>query len=470
MEARNQPGALRALRTADPAKLLTIASILALISVALALAAYKYPPPSVGLTLSGGIALTGLLALVVARYDWAVALGLVLLGVQTIEPAPADAIFAVVIAVAAMAGRFDVARVPLVVLGSLGALIALNIISAIEAIDPRQAAFFFSITLYLAVFALWLADYVKSEGRARIVVVAYLTGAVGSAALGVFGLILVPGSEQIVYLETRARAFFQDPNVFGPFMVPILLILIEETFRPRLLRLLPPVKLALILLLASGVLLSFSRAAWLNAVLGVVVLFTVTTLRRGGARRLPVLLLVVGAIAVVGSFVVSASGSEDFLEQRTGLQQYDQERFAGQEVGISLAEEHPLGIGPGQFEYSADVAAHSLFVRVFAEQGVLGLASVVALVLGTFVLATRNAVLGRHTFGIGSAALLGAWCGLIVNSFFVDTLHWRHLWLVAALIWAGAMGGDAGEPRRASVREPARPPHRLPPDRPQAFG
>jgi hypothetical protein len=46
---------------------------------------------------------------------------------------------------------------------------------------------------------------------------------------------------------------------------------------------------------------------------------------------------------------------------------------------------------------------------------------------------------GSDTYGISAAALLAAWCGLVANSFFVDTLHWRHLWLVAGLIWAGAM-------------------------------
>jgi hypothetical protein len=34
--------------------------------------------------------------------------------------------------------------------------------------------------------------------------------------------------------------------------------------------------------------------------------------------------------------------------------------------------------------------------------------------------------------------LLAAWCGVLANSLFIDTLHWRHLWLLAALIWAGA--------------------------------
>jgi hypothetical protein len=67
------------------------------------------------------------------------------------------------------------------------------------------------------------------------------------------------------------------------------------------------------------------------------------------------------------------------------------------------------------------------------------LVTILALIVATLLFAGRNAAIGRDTYGIGSAALLGAWCGLVANSAFVDTLHWRHLWLVAALIWAGAM-------------------------------
>jgi hypothetical protein len=75
--------------------------------------------------------------------------------------------------------------------------------------------------------------------------------------------------------------------------------------------------------------------------------------------------------------------------------------------------------------------------------------------VGTLVLASRNAVLGRETYGIGSTALLAAWCGLLANSVFIDTLHWRHLWLLAGLIWAGVrapaaqLSSSAG---RAAVR------------------
>ena len=97
----------------------------------------------------------------------------------------------------------------------------------------------------------------------------------------------------------------------------------------------------------------------------------------------------------------------------------------------------PLGIGPGQFERVSEISAHSTYVRAIAEEGLLGVLVILALMLLTLGFAARNAIVGQDTYGIGSAALLGAWCGILANSFFVDTLHWRHLWLVAALIWAG---------------------------------
>jgi len=135
---------------------------------------------------------------------------------------------------------------------------------------------------------------------------------------------------------------------------------------------------------------------------------------------------------------LSATGSIGFLESRAHVQSYDSSRFAAQNLGWQLGWTHPVGIGPGQFAFHSPVASHSTYVRVFAEQGFLGLLLWVALLLTTLVMALRNVVIGMDTFGIGSAALLGAWCGLIFNSVFVDTLHWRHLWVVAALIWAGA--------------------------------
>ena len=201
-----------------------------------------------------------------------------------------------------------------------------------------------------------------------------------------------------------------------------------------------------------GLLFSYSRGAWINFAIGAVVMLGVMALRRGGGRRAlaTLVVLMVGALGVLAA--VSVTGSLDFLQERAQRQGYDTERFEAQRRGIEYGETHVFGIGPGQFEVLTPVVSHNTYVRALGEQGVLGLFTFVALVFATLVIAGRNAALGRDTYGIGAAPLLGAWAGLSVESFFVDTLHWRHLWVVAGLIWAGAMvAGRRERGRRGSA-------------------
>jgi O-antigen ligase len=187
-----------------------------------------------------------------------------------------------------------------------------------------------------------------------------------------------------------------------------------------------------------GILFAFSRAAWLNFVLGALVMLCVLSLRRGGGRK-AVTFVVVGVSAAAVLFTALAvTSSFTFLSERARLQAYDTQRFGAQQSGIELATKHPLGIGPGQFERASPISAHSTYVRALSEEGVLGLLVLLTLLLLTLAFAGHNAILGRDTYGIGSAALLASWCGLLANSVFIDTLHWRHFWLLAALIWAGA--------------------------------
>ena len=428
-----------------------------MLALALAVAVTRYPPPGLPLLLVGGCALIGLVLLTLARYEAAVFLGFLLLGAVRFEPAPPDLVFGVVIAIAAVTGRFSLEHTPLAIGAVLGAFVALNLVSATEVVDPAEAGIFFSVTLYLAVFAVWLTGYVNSESRARGIVVAYLIAAVVSTVAGVAALLMpLPGRELLLYEGgERVQALFKDANVFGPFLIPIALIVLEEIVRPRLLAIRVWLKGLIFFTLALGVLFSYSRAAWGSLALGVFAMLLVTVPRPGGVRRtvfLLSLLLAAGAAAVV---VLTATGSVEFFDQRAGLQAYDTARFAAQETGVELAREHPFGIGPGQFGIAAQLDAHSLYVRSFAEQGYLGLVTVGALMLLTLLMAGRNALTGRDTYGIGSAALFGSWCGLMLNSFFVDTLHWRHLWVVAALIWAGSQVSATtawrGGPYRSTV-------------------
>jgi O-antigen ligase len=406
-----------------------------LLAAALSLALSRYPP-TLELAAVAGVALLAVLALALTRQEAAAALGFALLGIVLVEPAPADLVFFVVIAVALATGGIHIHRVSPAA-GIVGAFLALNLVSAVEVVGYERAVAFFATTAYVAILALWLAGWVTNRRRAKVVAGGYVVAATVSASLGLLALFLpLPGRELMVF-EDRVQALFKDPNVFGPFLVPAVLILMEETLTPRLFGFRRVLKGLLLLLLTLGLIFSYSRGAWANLAVGVGMVLVVMALRRGGGRKvlLALTLALVAAVLVAGA--VSLSGSGDFLADRARIQSYDADRFGAQAAGLEPAQRYPFGVGPGQFELVAPISAHSTYVRVLAEQGLPGFVAFLALLVFTLGAALANAAAGRDTYGIGSAALLGAWCGILVNSFVIDTLHWRHLWVVAALIWAG---------------------------------
>jgi O-antigen ligase len=417
--------------------LLAGAAALTAFAMALALLLYRHPPSSL-IVIGFAVVLLGALLLALFAHNTALAVGVVLLAAVRFEPAPTDVVFAVLMVVALATGRFRLRRVTPGPILLVGAFLAFNLVSIIDVGDTRRGLQFLGITVYVAVLGLWLASHVTSSPAATRIVRWYVIAAVASAVLSTLALVApFPGHDLFTRIG-RAEGLFKDPNVFGPFLVPPALIMLEELLTPRLFSWRRSTKLLCFLALTLGVLFSYSRAAWLNLVAGLVVMVVVFSFRKGGGRHAARALALVLTAAIAVGVVVSVTGSVSFLEQRAQVQTYDSGRFAGQSESIHWATEYPFGIGPGQFERNAQIAAHSMYARALAEEGLPGLVTLLVLMLGTFYWAARNAVLGRDTYGIGSAALLGAWTGVLLNGFFVDTLHWRHLWLVAALIWAGS--------------------------------
>jgi O-antigen ligase len=329
--------------------------------------------------------------------------------------------------------------VPLIVLYVLAAFMVLNVLSVISSESfGGQGAFFLGITTYLLLFGLFVTGYVNSAARARSMIQFLMVGAAVIAALSVAGLFIpFPGSNQFTW-SMRAKGLFDDPNVFGAFLAAPLAVALAELVEPRLLRWRRGWVMVILLACGAGILFSYSRAAWLNATLIMTTMVLCYAVRRGTGRRavsaLGLGLVTIGAVVVL----LFVTGSTGFFLDRTHKQSYDNARFHGQEASFALAHTHVFGVGPGQYAHVVGIAAHSTFLRALGEEGVLGLMLIVSLLLVTLLLAAGNVVHGRTTFGISSVPLLGVWIGLIANSFFIDTLHWRHLWFVAALIWVGA--------------------------------
>jgi O-Antigen ligase len=405
-------------------------------AVVLTFLLYRHPP-SLLIVFGFAVVVLGSLALAIFAYDGAVAVGVLLLAAVRFQPAPTDIVFAVLMLVALLTGRFTLRRLAAGPVLLVGAFLAFNLVSTIDVVDGLRAAQFLGITIYVLVFGLWVASIVTDGLIVRRIARWYVIGATASALLSTLALIVpFPGHDLFTRIG-RAEGLFKDPNVFGPFLVPAALILLEEILTPRLFAWRRSTKNLAFLLLALGVLFSYSRAAWLNLVVGLAVMVVVFSFRRGAGRQAARAVALVLVACVALGAVVSFTGSLSFLEQRARVQSYDTGRFGAQSESIKWAMGHPFGIGPGQFERYAQISAHSMYARALAEEGIPGFVTLLVLLLATLCWAGQNAILGRDTYGMGSAALLGAWTGALLNGFFVDTLHWRHLWLLAALIWAG---------------------------------
>ena len=358
-----------------------------------------------------------------------------------IEPAPYD-----VLLVALLVGLFAAGmRVPKeirIAMLLLGAFAASNILAAAFSTDPLESLRSVGIRTYMVLAWLFYVCIVSTEPDRilRFIWQGYLVAAVGTAVFGAleyYGFVHNP----LWPAGVRAKGAFKDPNVYGPFLVPAALYCVSQ------LRSSAPVRslayLVMFLLLVFAVLLSFSRGAWMNLALSLVLLlgFILVTPRprheKVGAVLVGGVVALAAAAIVVTAVTFTTAGSR--FEQRAVLTQgYDVEqggRFYTQRLALQKAGSAPLGVGPGRADEEFGLEPHNHYLHVLVEGGwVAGLAfySIIALTLWRAGRLFRWRSPLRDQFLVVMAAL----AGILLQSFFIDSTHWRHLWLILGLAWA----------------------------------
>lgn len=366
------------------------------------------------------------------------------------EPAPYDLLFVGVIGALTVAGFVRIpygAAWPFLL---FAAYTLSNLISIFGTFDWDRSLLYMAVTFYLMATTLFLMCFVLLDEDRVLATVwnAYATAAAVSSVLAIIGYFaLAPGSE-VLLLGNRARAFFKDPNVLGPFLVPAALALFarfESGISKR-----PWLDLAGLALITVGILLTFSRGAWANLLLafGAYVGLRVLTASGRGLGR--IMFTAFAAIAIGGGLVaylvLFTTAGDVFADKATLIRYYDTRRFANQEEGLLIALSQPFGIGPGLSEQALDYAAHSLYIRLFLENGWFGALSFLGFVLAALV---RGAAMMRR--GLAHPLFLAAYAaipGVLLNSFVIDSLHWRHFFLLLGLVWGSILAAEAfGRPR-----------------------
>ncbi|MEM7565618.1 MAG: O-antigen ligase family protein [Pseudomonadota bacterium] len=332
----------------------------------------------------------------------------------------------------------------MVVLISAGALIGLSAVRY----ETAAAIQFAVITVYLLVTSLVFAAYVADDPLrgGRIV----LMGTVAAGAIASLAAVIgyVGGIEAFMRFG-RAKGTFEDPNVLGAFLVfPACILLTWGLSRPVSRALIP---LALFSLVAIGLFLSFSRAAWGLLVLcgAITVFFTfATSADRAERRRIGILTLAGIALALAGLMLaLSIPATADLIADRARLtQSYDSGylgRFDRYSMGLMIVLERPLGLGSIQFRQYFPEEIHNVYLNTFLAYGWLGGGTYLVAVLWSLNKCLRL-LQRRDALRVLTIPVAAAFIGMALEGMIIDTDHWRHWFLLFGLVW----GLDGAPPMR----------------------
>jgi O-antigen ligase len=215
--------------------------------------------------------------------------------------------------------------------------------------------------------------------------------------------------------------------------------------------------------LSAALFLSFSRGAWSHLMISAAVMLWLSFITADSLRfRARMMALGVLAVLAIGGLVaalLSLDSVEVMFNERASLtQSYDvgeSGRFGRQAKSLEAVIENPNGIGPGQFGKIYGQDPHNVYINAFVSYGWLGAFAFITLTVTTLLLGFRAVLVPtpwQHTF----IAVYATYVGLVLESFIVDTDHWRHLFLLIGLIWGLSVATRFhGESNRNSHAEPA---------------
>lgn len=381
------------------------------------------------------------------------------------EPAPVDAMTIGLMILLPVVGLVDAKPMLWAGFAVVFAMTACGEVSAALARETGIAVSHMTVSLYLVgawfLFAAFVAK--NPEKHTRLILNAYLVAGIIAALCGIVGYLnLFPGSYDLFTRYDRASGPFKDPNVFGPFLVaPLLTALHLWLVRPLRRGILPLIAAAI---LAVGILFSFSRGAWAAATIGIGLysyFYTITA--NSNRERLKLAALVLLCIAVLALILAAAFKSEaisSLLEQRTALtQSYDvgpDGRFGGQLKAVGLILDNPLGIGAAIFtRFYHHEEVHNIYLSMFLNAGWVGGLLYLMTCLGTLAFGFRH-VFKKTPSSPLFLIVFSALAGNICEGVLIDSDHWRHFYLLLALVW-GMMAADQRQLRPARILRDLRP-------------
>lgn len=229
----------------------------------------------------------------------------------------------------------------------------------------------------------------------------------------------------VIWGSIRMKGFFKDANVLGPFLIVPSIYFIESMLLNKKNNI---YKIIELIILNIGILWTFSRGAWISYIVAIGILF-IKYLIINPTKSLNLLKIIFVAIIVVFLMAPYLKETElyNYFNSRLGIQSYDSDRFSNQGESIDMFIKSPIfGIGPGNYEAITAYSAHSAYARTISEKGIIGVLSLI-IILGIPL---------YKGLRIKKVFLVASLISIYIGGIAVDTLHWRHLYIIISLILA----------------------------------
>jgi O-antigen ligase len=360
-----------------------------------------------------------------------------------IEPAPTDLLSILALGLFFTLGMRIPPNFGLPVL-LMGIYLVSNVFAGVVAPDPGDTIRPIGVRFYMALSCLLYVCvlYENPPKVAKVIWNGYIVAALIAIIGGIFGFLGMFGLAEIGIENGRVRAFHKDPNVYGPFVVPVAiyaLAKLETAAKNEL--------MGYWLLLAFtvlGMLLGFSRGSFVNFAIAVLLYFFLRLrTQRSPLKRKRVMGIFVGLI--IGSVVVIAGAAttekvRTMMDKRLKVVQYydmgEEGRLTRQMEVLREITVTPLGMGPGQSEknYTFGQAPHNVYLHVLIEAGWIGGFAFIFFAFYTTWRGWRFIHLCPDVDGT-HIAVFACIVGILAQSVFIDSTHWRHLFLLFGLMW-----------------------------------
>ena len=349
-------------------------------------------------------------------------------------------------------------------------IIAVGSLAAVVNAESPSAAFLtMAQDAYLFLWFIMLVHLMRDRDLTAI----QLTWICVANIIALVGIIIVLTQGHLSLLDIikpkgkRAYGTFYDPNMFAGYLVMSMFFVLS--MGPRLGRL---VRWGSILLLSVCIIATKSNGGMLSLILGLVAWVMV----RAWTQRIPPVALAASALLVVSLGLgalwmntgvgIGAAQLRDF-QSNSFLARAGHSSAGRFTIWQNLQETYarsPLGIGPGNSRYLTlsiedrlrpnslqAKEAHNDYLAYAIERGPLGLLGLLALLgsafgkLGAVARRRDGAQATPDTNGPLVAAMTGALVASAAHALTIEVLHFRHFWMLMAIVCAIEARAAAGK-------------------------